>query len=136
MSRCKTLSRLTVASLAAAALAAPAATAIPTDPTGVTAEDMRQVDARTSTPTKQTSAQQDLRTEAASGAPRDQPRFAGPPTWPEHPQPIGRAAAPPAGGGDGGGDDVPVLLLVMGGALVLAGGTAVTAVRLRTRTAH
>jgi hypothetical protein len=136
MSHRKTLSRLTIASLAAAALAAPAATAMPTDPSAVTAEDMQQVDARPSTPTKQQSAKQDLRTEAASGSPRQHPPYALAPTWPEHPQPIARVAAPPVADADGGGDDAPVLLLVIGGALVLAGGTAVTAARLRTRTAH
>jgi hypothetical protein len=135
MSHRNTLSRLTIASLAAAALAAPAATAMPI-PSAVTAEDMQQVDARPSTPTLQQSAKQDLRTEAASGSPRQHPPYALAPTWPEHPQPIARVAAPPVADADGGGDDAPVLLLVIGGALVLAGGTAVTAARLRTRTAH
>jgi hypothetical protein len=91
MSRSKTLSRLTVASLAAAALAAPAATAKPIDPTG--------------------------------------PRPAG-----MHPLPINRAPAQTVDAG--GGDDAPALALVIGGALVLAGGTALTAVRHRVRTAH
>ena len=64
-----------------------------------------------------------------------QPRLAGPPTWPENPQPLNRAPAQPAGD-SGDGDDVPVLALVIGGTLLLAGGMAVTAVRLRAPTAH
>jgi len=136
MSHRKTLSRLTVASLAAAALAAPAATAMPVDPTAGTVKDHWQAHM----PVNPKSAHQDLRSEAASGAsgsPLRHPSLAGPPTWPEHPQVIHRAPAPPAGGGGGGGeDDAPVLLLAIGGALVLGGGMAVTAVRLRARTAH
>jgi hypothetical protein len=64
-------------------------------------------------------------------------RVVGPPTWPENPQPIGRAETQSAGSDGGvGDDDVPVLALVIGGALVLGGGMAVTAVRVRARTAH
>ena len=132
MSHRKTLSRLTIASLAAAALAAPAATAMAADPAAT--KDPRQMDMHASTVKKPESAHQDMRGEAASGAPLRHPRLAGPPTWPEHPQPINRAPAPLTGGGDGGGDDdVPVPLLIVGGALLL-GGMTVTAVRLRTGT--
>jgi hypothetical protein len=128
MSHRKTLSCLTVAMLLAAAFAVPTAMAMPTDPTGP-ANDSQ------TTP----SAQDDKRGEAAaerSRPPAVHPR-AIPPTWPEHPTPINRAPAQPVSSGEGGGsDDFPVVLLVIGGALVLCGGMAVTAMRLRARHAH
>jgi hypothetical protein len=134
MSHRKTLSRLTIASLAAAALAAPAASAMPTDPTGP-----RDASIRPST-AKQDSVQQDRRGEAAAerSSPTVPRQLPGPPTWPTHPQPIDQAPAKVVDGDGGGGDDVPVLAIVIGGALVLAGGTAVTAVtvRHRARAAH
>jgi hypothetical protein len=140
MSHRKTLSRLTLASLVAAGLAAPMATAMPTDPGTAAVTDPRQADMHASTVTKSKTPKQDLRTEAAadpSRPPVGHPRLAGPPTWPENPQPIGRAQAQLAGSGGGGSsDDVPVELLIVGGALVLGGGMAATAVRLRARTAH
>ena len=114
MSHRKTLSRLTVASLAAAALAAPAATAKPIDPTGASAADMHRG------------------TETAP--PVRHPRALAPPTWPEDSLPVNRAPAQTVDAG-GGGDDA-VLALVIGGALVLAGGSALTAVRHRAHTAH
>jgi hypothetical protein len=128
MSYRRMLSGLTVAMLAAAALAVPTAMAMPTDPTGP-ANDSQ------TTP----SAQQERRGEAAaerSRPPVSHPR-AIPPTWPEHPTPINRAPAESVSSGDGGAsDDFPVVLLVIGGALVLCGGMAVTAMRLRARHAH
>jgi hypothetical protein len=128
MSHRKTLSCLMVATLVAAAFAVPTAIAMPTDPTGP-ANDSQAAP----------SAQQDKRGEAAAERPRPQvshPR-AIPPTWPEHPTPINRAPAQPVSSGEGGGsDDFPVVLLVIGGALVLCGGMAVTAMRLRARHAH
>jgi hypothetical protein len=129
MSPRKTLSRLTIASRAAAALAAPAASAMPTDPTGP-----RDAVIRPST-ANQDSVQQDRRGEAAAerSSPTVPRQLPGPPTWPMHPQPIDHAPAKVVDGDGGGGDDVPVLAIVIGGALVLAGGTAVTAVTVRHR---
>jgi hypothetical protein len=139
MSHRKTLSRLTIASLAAVGIAAPAATAMPAGPPVGTVKDHWQAH-MPSTTTKPETTHQELRGEAAvdqSRPPVRNPRLVGPPTWPVDPQPIGRAETQSAGGDGGGGDDdVPVLALVIGGALVLGGGMAVTAVRLRARTAH
>jgi hypothetical protein len=139
MSHRKTLSRLTIASLVAAGIAAPAATAIPAGPPVGTVKDHWQAHMPT-TATKPETTHQERRGEAAvdQSQPRVRhPRLVGPPTWPENPEPIGRAETQSAGGDGGvGDDDVPVLALVIGGALVLGGGMAVTAVRLRARTAH
>jgi hypothetical protein len=130
MSHRKTLSRLTLASLVAAALAAPAATAMPTDPTGAAQDEFIH-----SSTTKPDSVAPDRRGEAA--AERSSPivprQLPGPPTWPTHPQSIDPAPAKVADGDGGGGDDVPVLAIILGGALVVAGGTAATAVTLRHR---
>jgi hypothetical protein len=110
MSHRKTLSRLTVASLAAAALAAPAAMAKPIDPTGPSAADMHRG------------------TETAP--PVRHPRALPPPDS----LPINRAPAQTVDAG-GAGDDA-VLALVIGGALVLGGGATLTAARHRAHTAH
>jgi hypothetical protein len=128
MSHRRMLSCLTVAMLLAAAFAVPSAMARPIDPTGP-ANDSQATPA----------GKQDQRGEAAaerSRPPVSHPR-AIPPTWPEHPAPINRAPAEFVSNGDGGGsDDFPVVLLVIGGALVLCGGMAVTAMRIRARHAH
>ncbi len=129
MSHRKTLSRVTVASLAAVALAAPAATAMPVDPAGT-----RQADVSVNPVTKESVHQRGEPAVERSRLSVPNPRSV-PPWWAEwagH-----HAGAQTAGGSvDDGGDDVPVALLVIGGALVLAGGTAaVAAFRPRTRTA-
>jgi hypothetical protein len=111
MSYRRSLSCLAAAMLLAAAFAVPTAVAMPTDPTGP-AQDK-------------------------AAAPTPHPR-AVPPTWPENPAPINRAPAQPVStGDDGGSDDFPVVLVaVIGGVLVLCGGLAVTAMRVRARHAH
>jgi hypothetical protein len=122
------LSCLTVVALLAAAFAVPSAMARPSDPTGP-ANDSQAA------PAEKQGQRSGPGTER-SRPPVSHPR-AIPPTWPEHPTPINRAPAESVSSGDGGGsDDFPVVLLVIGGALVLCGGMAMTAMRLRARHAH
>jgi hypothetical protein len=133
MSYRRSLSCLTIAMLLAATFAVPTAMAMPIDPTSGT-EDT------STTP----SAQQDRRGESAaerSSAPAARPTphpRAIPPTWPMNPAPINPTPAQPVSTGDGGGsDDFPVVLVaVIGGVLVLCGGMALTAMRVRARHAH
>jgi hypothetical protein len=123
MSQRKTLSRLTVASLATAALAAPAATAMPIDRSG------RAVHTQ--------AALEDRRAEVAAD-PSVFTRPAGPPSWTADVNPVARAQAQLAGAGDdgGGSNDSLVLVLVVAGALALGGGMAATAMRVNPHVAR
>jgi hypothetical protein len=131
----KTLSRLTVTSLALASIAVPTASAMPIQPI----PPITDMHASTVHKPKPVTPQH-LQTEATADTPSGvQARHAlpGPPTWPIHPQPISHAPAPVAdNGGDGSGIDLSESLAIAG-ALVLAGtGAAALRFRTRTRPAH
>jgi len=156
MSHRKTLSRLTIASLACAGLAAPAAVAQPImdmHASTVHKPAPAQVDLRgeaTVDVVKAGSPKVDLRGEAAvetprTAGPRTLPAYPtpaadttrrplpGPPTWPMHPTPLPPRAAPVvADGGDG--IDFPESVLIIAGTLALGAGMTVVALRTRPRT--
>ena len=120
----KTLSSLAVALLAAVALAPAAASAMPADPTGHT-----QAQVAVNPVTKEPVGPEPR--DGESLAPRARhPRSLG--LWPAPSQPTAGAQSQPAGDTD---DGFQVVLIAIGAALLLAG-LAVTAMQVRTRTAH
>jgi hypothetical protein len=144
----KRMSSLAIVPLLAAAIAAPAATAQPIDMHGSTVQKpaAAQQDLRSEAATGASSPVsrqnqdpgQDLRSEASADTSRAPRPAAGVPTWPASPKPITPVSQQPVAdvGGDGGGIDWPVSLLAIAGALLLAGSLGVAGKRYRTNHGH
>lgn len=144
MSNRRKLSRLVVVSLLVAGASAPAALAQPVDPPSVHKEPMAQQDLRTENatggakaPVARSNIGSDMRTENARDSSRAPKAPVGLPTWPLDPQPLVPVAQQPVvDGGDGGDIDWPVAALALAGALLLGGSVGVAGARYRATHSH